>query len=110
MILHFSHIGLTDGRTFMIPLKVATTAGLWLPLQAAATWPRTHAARSRTPRARPRTVAKPVRPAGSVKRDSSRVASPSSDGALRPRLRPVPVVRRQAAGLGPAPAPARRGD
>jgi len=32
MILHFSHIGLTDGRTFMIPFGDWLPAtGLWLP-------------------------------------------------------------------------------
>jgi hypothetical protein len=30
MILHFSHIGFTDGRTFMIPFGWSST-GLWLP-------------------------------------------------------------------------------
>jgi hypothetical protein len=32
MILHFSHIGLTDGRTFMIPFgDCAPAPRLWLP-------------------------------------------------------------------------------
>src|SRR5437667_10254961 len=32
MILHFSHIGLTDGRTFMIPFgDCFPAARLWLP-------------------------------------------------------------------------------
>jgi len=31
MILHFSHIGLTDGRTFMIPFGCAPAPRLWLP-------------------------------------------------------------------------------
>jgi hypothetical protein len=35
MILHFSHIGLTDGLTFMIPFGGwVPAARLWLPL-----WP-----------------------------------------------------------------------
>jgi hypothetical protein len=34
MILHFSHIGLTDGRTFMIPFKRWVPAiRLWPPLR-----------------------------------------------------------------------------
>jgi hypothetical protein len=34
MILHFSHIGLTDGLTFMIPFGVWVPATrLWLPLR-----------------------------------------------------------------------------
>src|SRR5258708_1653124 len=34
MILHFSHIGLTDGRTFMIPFKALGSGDrLWLPLR-----------------------------------------------------------------------------
>ena len=38
MILHFSHIGLTDGLTFMIPFGGwVPAARLWLPLSAAAT-------------------------------------------------------------------------
>jgi hypothetical protein len=32
MILHFSHIGLTDGLTFMIPFRrLVPAARLWLP-------------------------------------------------------------------------------
>jgi len=31
MILHFSHIGLTDGRTFMIPFGLFQSTRLWLP-------------------------------------------------------------------------------
>jgi len=31
--LHFSHIGLTDGRTFMIPFGLDSCAGLWLPVR-----------------------------------------------------------------------------
>jgi hypothetical protein len=31
MILHFSHIGLTDGRTFMIPFGWFQSTRLWLP-------------------------------------------------------------------------------
>jgi hypothetical protein len=30
-ILHFSHIGLTDGRTFMIPFGWFRTGRLWQP-------------------------------------------------------------------------------
>jgi len=38
MILHFSHIGLTDGRTFMIPFGSREPATrLWPPHEAAAT-------------------------------------------------------------------------
>jgi hypothetical protein len=38
MILHFSHIGLTDGRTFMIPFGSSNQRSrLWLPHEAAAT-------------------------------------------------------------------------
>jgi hypothetical protein len=34
MILHFSHIGLTDGLTFMIPFGGCVPATrLWLPLR-----------------------------------------------------------------------------
>jgi hypothetical protein len=34
MILHFSHIGLTDGRTFMIPFGGCGPATrLWLPVR-----------------------------------------------------------------------------
>jgi hypothetical protein len=34
MILHFSHIGLTDGLTFMIPFGALVPATrLWLPLR-----------------------------------------------------------------------------
>ena len=33
MILHFSHIGLTDGRTFMIPFGWFRTGRLWQPLR-----------------------------------------------------------------------------
>src|SRR5471030_629584 len=34
MILHFSHIGLTDGLTFMIPFRRwVPAARLWLPLR-----------------------------------------------------------------------------
>src|SRR4051812_7437447 len=32
MILHFSHIGLTDGRTFMGPFDWSPTPRLWPPL------------------------------------------------------------------------------
>jgi len=31
MILHFSHIGLTDGRTFMIPFGWFQSPRLWQP-------------------------------------------------------------------------------
>jgi len=31
MILHFSHIGLTDGRTFMIPFGWFRSPRLWQP-------------------------------------------------------------------------------
>jgi hypothetical protein len=32
MILHFSHIGFTDGRTFMVPFEeFGPVAPLWLP-------------------------------------------------------------------------------
>jgi hypothetical protein len=31
MILHFSHIGLTDGRTFMVPFGWIQTGWLWWP-------------------------------------------------------------------------------
>jgi hypothetical protein len=31
MTLHFSHIGLTDGLTFMIPFGACPATGLWLP-------------------------------------------------------------------------------
>jgi hypothetical protein len=31
--LHFSHIGLTDGRTFMIPFGVDPGGTLWLPVR-----------------------------------------------------------------------------
>ncbi len=37
MILHFSHIGLTDGLTFMIPFECVRTPWLWRPLLDAAT-------------------------------------------------------------------------
>src|SRR5512132_2567962 len=34
MILHFSHIGLTDGRTFMVPFGSMTRTGrLWRPVR-----------------------------------------------------------------------------
>jgi hypothetical protein len=33
MILHFSHIGLTDGRTFMVPFGLDATGWLWLPVR-----------------------------------------------------------------------------
>jgi hypothetical protein len=33
MILHFSHIGLTDGRTFMIPFDWIPARRLWLPVR-----------------------------------------------------------------------------
>src|SRR3954447_14715027 len=33
MILHFSHIGLTDGRTFMIPFGLDSGEWLWLPVR-----------------------------------------------------------------------------
>jgi len=33
MILHFSHIGLTDGLTFMIPFGWFQATWLWLPLR-----------------------------------------------------------------------------
>jgi len=32
MTLHFSHIGLTDGRTFMSPFDWSPAARLWSPL------------------------------------------------------------------------------
>jgi hypothetical protein len=34
--LHFSHIGLTDGRTFMVPFKVFDLSGTALATRAAA--------------------------------------------------------------------------
>jgi hypothetical protein len=41
MILHFSHIGLTDGRTFMIPFELNDPDGVALETGAvAATIPR----------------------------------------------------------------------
>jgi hypothetical protein len=33
MILHFSHMGLTDGRTFMFPFWWLPAPRLWLPLR-----------------------------------------------------------------------------
>jgi len=33
MILHFSHIGLTDGRTFMIPFGWFQSTRLWPPVR-----------------------------------------------------------------------------
>src|SRR3954451_14440561 len=33
MILHFSHIGLTEGRTFIIPFQLGPTTWLWLPFR-----------------------------------------------------------------------------
>jgi hypothetical protein len=33
MILHFSHIGLTDGRTFMCPFGLDPARRLWRPLR-----------------------------------------------------------------------------
>jgi len=33
MILHFSHIGFTDGLTFMIPFGWVPATRLWLPLR-----------------------------------------------------------------------------
>jgi hypothetical protein len=37
MILHFSHIGLTDGRTFMIPFGSVTSEPALAAVEAAAT-------------------------------------------------------------------------
>jgi hypothetical protein len=37
MILHFSHIGLTDGRTFMIPFGSVTSEPALAAVKAAAT-------------------------------------------------------------------------
>jgi hypothetical protein len=37
MILHFSHIGLTDGRTFMIPFGSVTSGPALAAVKAAAT-------------------------------------------------------------------------
>lgn len=38
MILHFSHIGLTDGLTFMVPFELwILNDWLWRPLLGAAT-------------------------------------------------------------------------
>jgi hypothetical protein len=37
MILHFSHIGLTDGRTFMIPFGSVTREPALETVEAAAT-------------------------------------------------------------------------
>jgi hypothetical protein len=33
MILHFSHIGFTDGLTFMCPFGVVGATRLWLPVR-----------------------------------------------------------------------------
>jgi hypothetical protein len=33
MILHFSHIGLTDGRTFTRSFRLIPVASLWLPVR-----------------------------------------------------------------------------
>jgi len=42
MILHFSHIGLTDGRTFMVPFGVMIQTGwLWRPERLPLPVPRT---------------------------------------------------------------------
>jgi hypothetical protein len=43
MILHFSHIGLTDGRTFMIPFGSVTSDPALAAVKAAATRSRTRA-------------------------------------------------------------------
>jgi hypothetical protein len=48
MILHFSHIGLTDGRTFMIPFGSVISEPALAAVKAAATGRR----RARAPRAR----------------------------------------------------------
>src|SRR4051812_21937641 len=50
MILHFSHIGLTDGRTFMVPFGGDPDEDALATLAAAATIPRNGAA---TPKAGP---------------------------------------------------------
>ena len=34
MILHFSHIGLTDGRTFMFPFGWIQAPRLWRPVRS----------------------------------------------------------------------------
>src|SRR3954447_6238163 len=50
MILHFSHIGLTDGRTFMVPFGVDPVGEALATLAAAATIPRSGLGATPTPR------------------------------------------------------------
>src|SRR4051812_39127996 len=62
MILHFSHIGLTDGRTFMIPFG-SMTSDLALAAAAGRRYQSRTRARRRDPAARrSRTIAKPSGP------------------------------------------------
>src|SRR3954470_4976937 len=90
MILHFSHIGLTDGRTFMVPFGWITRAGgsgdrcgrrYHPPAPAVA---RLNLA---CPRARPSRIAKRCvrrRPSGAARSHSLGGVGRSLDGALRP--------------------------
>src|SRR5262245_31868058 len=74
MILHFSHIGLTDGRTFMVPFGGITRTGrLWRPV--------------RPPLPSPGNGGGTPEPRGSRARPS-RIAK----GLVRPRRRPAAVL------------------
>src|SRR2546423_12083959 len=50
MILHFSHIGLTDGRTFMGPFEWSPAARLWPPFRRPLPRRGTLLAATKTPR------------------------------------------------------------
>src|ERR671937_2289956 len=82
MILHFSHMGLTDGRTFMFPFGWIPAPRLWPPL-----WlplPRRGmllAAKNTLVRARPRMVAKGRPPAGASGGRPVGVLVPGSEDA-----------------------------
>src|SRR6516164_8380203 len=100
MILHFSHIGLTDGLTFMIPFGDWVPARrLWLPLRLPLP-PRREAlvrVRNRRLRAEPLILATPAPPAGratGARKATARRSGIVASGALRARRETVsPGVR-----------------
>src|SRR5215210_446775 len=95
MILHFSHIGFTDGRTFMIPFGVVPDGVALVAVKATATMPpeRKHL-RTKASRARARPSRIPNGPDAPYDRSAPSSGSPSSPSAA-PFPPPPRTLRRR---------------
>src|SRR3954454_4176565 len=111
MILHFSHIGLTDGRTFMVPFGVDPGGEALATLATAATIPRSGLGATPTPRgpqARPASIARRrARPPGHAPLAQTAIMGAANIARGRPRSphdparEPSPDRRRPVGGVAP---------